>query len=170
MSNSKVCVTLVLLSALSLAPARAHADPHSLPYNYPYSTLPRGMSEVEQYVDMTSVKAFDLTGGQPTTLRSVLVTEIEYGITDRLELGLYFQFANDPGAGTGGAIPLQFDGLKQRLRYRFADAGVWPVNVAVYGEVAELADEIELEAKIILDRRRGRWHLIANLWGEREFY
>lgn len=170
MSNSKLCVTLVLLSALSLASARAHADPHSLPYNYPYSTLPRGMSEVEQYVDMTSVKAFDLSGGQPTTLRSVLVTEIEYGITDRLELGLYFQFANDPGAGTGGATPLQFDGLKQRLRYRFADAGVWPVNVAVYGEVAELADEIELEAKIILDRRLGRWHLIANLWGEREFY
>ena len=161
---------LVLSLATSFVASVVRADPHPLPYNYPYSTLPRGMSEVEQYVDMTSVKAFDLTGAQHTTLRSVLVTEIEYGITDRLELGLYFQFANDPGAGTGGDVPLRFDGLKQRLRYRFADADVWPVNVAIYGEVAELANEIELEAKIILDRRIGRWHLIANLWGEREFY
>lgn len=161
---------LFLVAGLSLVRA-AHADPHPLPYSYPYSTLPHGMSEVEQYVDMTTVKTVDMFGAQRPTLRSTLVTEIEYGITDRLELGLYFQFGNDPGASTGvGDVPLRFDGVKQRLRYRFADAGVWPVNVAIYGEVAELANEIELEAKIILDRRLGRWHLMANLWGEREFY
>ena len=28
-------------------------------------------------------------------------------------------------------------GVKQRLRYRFADAGRWPIDVAVYGEVVE---------------------------------
>ena len=44
------------------------------------------------------------------------------------------------------------------------------MNVAVYGEIAELADEIELEAKILLERRLGRFRLIANLWGERELY
>jgi hypothetical protein len=171
MLNAKVFAPALslLLGAVLLAPA-AQADPHPLPYSYPYSTLPRGMSEVEQYTDMTTVKSFDLSGAAHTTMRSVLVTELEYGITDRLELGLYFQFGNDPGVSTGGEIPLRFDGVKQRLRYRFADAGVWPVNVAIYGEVAELANEIELEAKIILDRRLGRWHLMANLWGEHEFY
>jgi hypothetical protein len=93
-----------------------------------------------------------------------------YFLVPTKQLGLYFQCGNDPGVSTGGEVPLRFDGVKQRLRYRFADAGVWPVNVAIYGEVAELANEIELEAKIILDRRIGRWHLMANLWGEREFY
>ncbi|MES1171983.1 MAG: hypothetical protein ABUL77_01995 [Bacteroidota bacterium] len=146
------------------------ADPHPLPYSYPYSTLPRGMSEIEQYVDITPVRSFDSMGNPTTPMRGVLVTELEYGITDRLELGFYLQFSSDPGSTNGGDAPLRFDGLKQRLRYRFADAGVWPVNVAIYGEIAELQNEIELEAKIILDRRLGRWHLIANLWGEREFY
>jgi hypothetical protein len=161
-------VVAVLGAIVLLAPAPASADPHSLPYSYPYSTLPRGMSEAEQYVDMTPVRALN---GSRTIPRAVLVTELEYGLTDRLELGLYMQFSTDPGNQTGtDPSALLFDGLKQRLRYRFADAGVWPVNVAIYGEVAELANEIELEAKIILDRRIGRWHLMANLWGEREFY
>lgn len=166
-------VALSLALGTLMGAGIAYADPHPLPFSYPYSTLPRGMSEAEQYTDMTAVRAnIDDSGASRYTLGSTLVTEIEYGITDRLELGLYFQFGNDPGLATGGgsAVALRFDGVKQRLRYRFADAGVWPVNVAIYGEVAELANEIELEAKIILDRRIGRWHLMANLWGEREFY
>jgi hypothetical protein len=39
-------------------------------------------------------------------------------------------------------------GIKQRLRYRFADAGRWPIDVALYGEVTENDREIELEAKV----------------------
>ena len=155
--------------ALPAIPGIALADPHPLPFSYSYATLPRGSSELEQYVDVTPVRAFDLTGASTTTQRSVLITEMEYGLTDRLELGIYLQFSNNPGLGTGDA-PLHLDGLKQRLRYRFAEAGAWPVNVGVYGEVAELSNEIELEAKLLLDRRIGRWLLIANLWGEREFY
>ena len=165
----------ILLAAV-LSPAVAFADPHPLPYSYPYATLPAGSSEIEQYVDMTPVQGQNVqTGSGLTVPRSVLVTEVEYGITDRLEFGWYFQFSNNPASGAGsgttaGDVPLHFDGLKQRLRYRFADAGVWPVNVAVYGEVAELSNELELEGKVILDRRFGRWLAIANLWGEREFY
>jgi hypothetical protein len=153
-----------------LSPAVALADPHPLPYSYPTATLPAGSSEIEQYVDMTPVRTNDLSGADVTAPRAVLVTEVEYGITDRLELGMYLQFSNNPGVSTSGDAPLHFDGLKQRLRYRFVDPGVWPVNVAVYGEVAELSNELELEAKLILDRRFGRWLAIANLWGEREFY
>jgi hypothetical protein len=62
-----------------------------------------------------------------------------------------------------------FDGIKQRLRYRLADPGDWPVDVALYFEVAEMHDELELEAKVLLQRRFGPARVMLNLWGEREF-
>ena len=65
---------------------------------------------------------------------------------------------------------IQGNGMKQRLRWRLADPEAWPIDVALYGEVAENEREIELEAKIILQRRFGRLRLITNLWAEREFY
>jgi hypothetical protein len=155
--------------ASSLFPLVAQADPHPLPFSYPSSTLPRGLSEIEQYIDVTPVKTFDGFGNTRTTQLGTLVTELEYGITDHLELGIYVAFSNAPLPGTVDT-PLRFEGLKQRLRYRFVEPGIWPVNVGVYGEISELANELEIEGKIILDRRLGRWLLIANLWGEREIY
>ena len=62
------------------------------------------------------------------------------------------------------------NGSSQRIRYRFADPGAWPVDVAVYGEVTENDHEIELEGKVILQRRIGKLRLITNLWAEREMY
>jgi len=147
----------------------ARATPHALPYSYPYATLATGELEVEQYADLTPVPAFDSSGNTVPYPRAVLTTEIEYGITDRLELGLYFQATTDTGAGTG-SVPLRFDGLKQRLRYRIADAGELPVDISIYGEVAELGTELELEGKLNLEKRIGRLQLLVNLWGEREYY
>jgi hypothetical protein len=160
-----------LLGLCLVVSRTALADPHPLPFSYPYSTLPRGLTELEQYVDMTPLRTVvnPQDGSTRNRLQGIFVTELEYGITDRLELGLYLQFSNDL-SGSTGQQPMQFDGVKQRLRYRFADPGAWPVNLAIYGEVAELSSELELEAKIILERRFGPWQWIVNLTGEHEWY
>jgi hypothetical protein len=162
----KISGLLAILLA-SLLPGRAWCNPHALPFSYPYATLPKGLSEIEQYVDLTPVRASlnAETGETVTTLGSALVTEVEYGLTDRLELGLYMRFFTEPNTSAGDS-QLRFDGLKQRLRYRFADPGAWPVDLGLYGEIAEFSDEIELEGKVILERRIGRWQLLANLWAE----
>ena len=60
--------------------------------------------------------------------------------------------------------------MKQRLRLRLAEAGEWPVDTALYFEVVENQRELELEAKIILERRFGDLRAMANLVLEREFY
>jgi hypothetical protein len=36
--------------------------------------------------------------------------------------------------------------------------------------VAEMRNELEIEAKIILEKAIGRWRLISNLWAEYEIY
>lgn len=159
-------------TALFCLAGSAAANPKLLPYTYPYATLPKGDAEVEQYVDFTPTRAYSAATGKSAPLALFLFqTEFEYGITDRLELGLYLQMAPTVsedyssvatiGAGTA---------FKERLRLRLAEAGDWPVDVSLYGEVAEARSEIELEFKVNLERRIGRLSLMANLVGESELY
>lgn len=157
---------LVSVGALSTS---AHANPHPLPFSYPYETLPESKLEVEQYTDLVPVRVERDNAGMTDRvwgLGAVMTTEIEFGITDRLEAGFYFQFQQD---ATGGTPGLRFDGLKQRLRYRFAETGELPVDMGVYVEISELHDEIELEEKLLLSRRFGDVVAVANLWVEQEW-
>jgi hypothetical protein len=164
---------LAALTALALSPLAAqpvHANPRPLPYTYIYETLPAGDAEVELYTDLTPLRVIDANAAPAWLLASQFQVEIEYGLTPRLELGLYLTYApSDPSLMFVPAMP-EATGVKQRLRYRFAEAGSWPIDLAVYGEVTENQREIELEGKVILQRRFGPVRIAANAWVEREFY
>jgi len=156
--------------ALSAGVQPASATPRPLPFSYPHATLFEGETELEQYVDLIPVRVAreDDDGTRAvTSVRSELVTEFEYGITDRLELGLYLEFRQSASANTPA---MRFQGVKQRLRYRFADEGEWPIDVGVYGEIAEFHNEFEFEQKLLLSKRLGRVGLVTNLWVEQEWY
>jgi hypothetical protein len=160
---------LALSLAVSSVSPGASATPHPLPFSYPYATLPSGTTEAEQYVDLVPVRvARELPGSTESvvTLRSALTTEIEVGITDHLEAGWYFAFEQS-AAANGPA--LRFSGVKQRLRYRFAEEGELPVDIGLYLEVAELYSVVEVEEKILLSRRFGPLTVISNLWLEQEY-
>jgi hypothetical protein len=160
-------LTTLALGITFATPARA--NPHPLPFTYPYETSAKGAVEIEQYADVTPVRvARELPDGTLEgvwSMGSALTTELEYGITDRLELGWYFAFKQEASLDPA----LTFDGLKQRLRLRLAEAGEWPVNVGLYFEIAELHDELELEEKILLSRRFGALNVATNLWIEQEY-
>lgn len=149
------------LVAILLLSVPALANPRALPFTYPYETLSEGGLEIEQFVDLTPVESVDHAWSADFSL----ITEVEYGLTDKLELGLYFQFVSEPGEA-----PLIFDGIKQRLRYRLVEQGEWPLDASIYGEVSEMHDELELEAKLNLQRRLGPAKVMVNLWAEREFH
>lgn len=168
--NARVALLAATVAAAWLGvAAAAHANPRPMPFTYGYPSQPKGAFEVEQYVDLVPMRvAKESDGGTQavTAVRSVLQTELEYGLTDRLELGWYFVFRQGASAST---TALQFAGVKQRLRLRLAEAGQWPIDIGLYIEFAEFYDEIEFEQKIILSRRFGRATLAANLWVEQEF-
>jgi len=167
-----------LLLALIAAPAAA--NPRPLPFSYPHEQLGEGATEIEQYVDYTPVPATTLDGTNSTAGLLQFQTEYEHGITDRLELGLYVMYAPSlPGDfATPGSVGFpslsvphmsEGTGMKQRLRYKLADTGAWPVDVSLYGELVENQQELEFEAKIILQRRFGKMRIIANATAEQEF-
>jgi hypothetical protein len=160
-------VFLSVLCALSASTA-ARANPRPLPFTYPYETLPEGSVEMELYGDMTPLRVLadpaDATKGRLWEPSYRLQTEFEYGLTDHTELGFYQVFAAE--AQDGGNNALRFDGFKWRVRHRFAEAGEWPVDVAIYFELETMHDELSLEEKLLLSKRFGRLRWMANLWIE----
>jgi len=162
-------LTLFFAAGVGLVSSNAQANPRALPFTYPYETSLQGTLEVEQYLDLVPVRVErqlpDGTLEGVWSLGSTLQTELEYGLTDRLELGWYFVFKQEASTNP----TLTFDGVKQRLRLRLAEEGEWPINVGLYLEVAELHDELEIEEKILLSRRFGALNVMSNLWVEQEY-
>src|SRR4029450_11729285 len=136
---------LVPAAALLLLAAPAAATPRSLPFTYPYHTLPAGSAELEQYVDIVPTRVprerSDGTIEGVLDHRYQLQTEFEYGITDRLEPAFYLVFRQSAAVGAGS---LHLQGVKQRLRYRFTTDDEWPGGLGGYLGVAEFKDEIGL--------------------------
>ena len=158
--------------AISGWSARSSATPRPLPFTYTYDTLGEGETELENYVDLTPVKAVSTQSGNAVWYTATqFQAEYEHGITDHLELGLYVAFQPDPGSGyTNTATLTEGTGFKERLKYRLAEEGEWPIDIALYGELVEYTTEFEIEAKIILAKRFGKLRIAANAWAEREFY
>jgi hypothetical protein len=159
------------VAILIAATSPAAANPRPLPFTYTTETLAPGAIELEQIGDLTPLRALSpMTAGPVWYLGTQFQTELEIGLAERLELGLYFtyapQFDADRLASTAPMI--DGNGFKQRLRYTLAPPGEWPVDVGVYGEIAENEREVELEGKILLAHRFGALQVAANLWAEYE--
>ena len=158
-----LCVALGILSI----DAAARATPVPLPFTYPYETLPKGELEDELYGDMTPLR-IQTAAGFRSEPSYVLQNELELGVTDRVELAWYQVFEATPDATGGGSNTMTFDGFKWRARVRLAEAGQWPLDVALYFELETLHDEWSLEEKVIVAKRFGLFHWMANLWVEQE--
>ena len=170
MRGRTVHACFVIAASLMVAARPAGATPRPLPFTYTTETLGQGELEVEQYADVSPLKAVDSNGNPTSYLGTQFQTEFEYGITDRLELGLYVVYVPTPAEYTFVAPMTETTGIKERLRYVFADPGAWPIDVGVYGELVEGQTEAELEAKILLQRRLGKLRIDSNLWAEYELY
>jgi hypothetical protein len=158
-----------LLLAL-LASSTSYANPRALPFTYTTDTLPAGQAELEQTVDLVPLRGDNVSSGARTWyLGSAFQTELEIGLCDRLELALYFTMAPAIANLTNTATMPDTNGIKQRIRYIFAPQGEWPVDVGVYGELSENEHEVELEGKILLQRRFDKLRIAANIWTEYEF-
>lgn len=162
----------IVLAAFLLAGGAARGNPRPLPFTYQSETLPEGAAEAEQFIDFTPVRVQSMNTGQSSWYNaSQFQTEIEYGVTSRLEVAFYFTLVPRglDGFTSAPTLPLG-NGIAQRVRYRLSDPVTWPIDATIYGEVVENEREIELEAKLILQRRFGALRLITNLWAERELY
>lgn len=171
-STMKTIIKCVIFGAVLFLSRAAGATPVPLPFTYPYETLQKGESEDELYGDMIPLRVqadpADPTKGRLWEPAYVFQNELEYGVSDHVELAWYQVFEANPL--DGGSNSMTFDGFKFRGRFRVAEAGELPVDLAFYVELETLHDELSLEEKVILAKRLGPVHWMANLWVEQETY
>lgn len=140
--------------ASGLQQAQAHMRDYLI--NQDYYTAKRGEFEAELYNDMNFAEA-----DNSASYHSQHQVELEYGITDHLQLAYYEAYKwnreND----------WQRDGFKIEAKARLAEAGQWPLDVAFYTEYEnpngrQETEGDQLESKIILGRDFGPLNFAFN--------
>ncbi len=158
-NSTRLALLSYALGFLSFASAPAvRADENVFGYTYGAETLPKGASEVYQWLTSRTGKA----DGSYAALD--LQTEIEHGFTDKLQGSLYLNAIDHDISGVTGKAgrnQTRFNGLQGSLKYklRSVDRGGW--GVAVYlepgykrysGNSGKREDIYFLEPKLLLQR------------------
>lgn len=154
-SSPSFCL-LATLAGLGFIVGAARADERRFTFVYEATTIPAGALEYEQWVTWATDKDSD-----PHFDRFDIRHEIEIGLTNRLQMGLYL---SDWRLQRGDSVD---DGAKWRnvaveLKYNLTDPTADVLGSALYGEI-KIGDELfELEGKIILQKNIGQWVVAWN--------
>jgi len=127
-----------------------------------YYTAKKGEFEIELYSDLNLVEADN--SGRNTSKHQI---EFEYGLTDHWQWAYYEVYTWDRSSDW------ERDEFKIETKYRFAESGRLPVDIALYAEYknpdgSRHTRSDELELKLILAKHFGPWHFIANGITERK--
>lgn len=131
----------------------AGADQRGYVWTYEYLTLAKDSAEIEYYQTATTK---DRQKNSNSEQKQQI--EIEYGITDRIDIGLYQVFEQK-----GEDRTIKSGGTKFRIRYRIAERGQLPVDVLLYAEHQEKANDQDLfEGKLVLAKNIGKFNIAYN--------
>lgn len=144
----------VLVSVFcALSAVSAGADQRNYVWTYEYSTISKGSTEIEFY--STAVAKNTATGKASEWTQQV---ELEYGITDHLDVSMYQVFKQPPHSSS-----LSYDGYKVRLRYRLLERDELPLDILLYAEhVVKTEGENEFEGKLVLAKDIGKFNIAYN--------
>jgi hypothetical protein len=159
--NISVCKVSRLLLLASLS---AIANDRHFGYTYETATMPKGTRELEMWSTAR-------IGHDEFYSRLDHRMEFETGLTDHLQTSLYLNWENvssEDGAG-GIATDFAWKGISSEWKYKLTDPVANLLGTALYGEIGYNTDEIELEGKVLLDKKIGRVLLATNFVGEMEF-
>ena len=148
----------VLLTATIVAASERHFT-----YTYESAVLRPGAREIEPWSTFRLGRSGFYRG-----LDSRI--EAELGLTDRLQTSLYLNLqalTQDTPLGRSSATELE--GISSEWKLKLSDPVADRAGVALYGELGAGPSDVELEAKLILDRRVGRLLGALNLSAEREW-
>ncbi len=153
MSKGKKTIVVALTIAVNilLMGTYAMADTRSYVWTYEYGTEPKGGAEIEYYFTAQH-------GGKDSTGTSYEhQVELEYGITDHWDVGMY-QMIKKEGSGS-----LDYEGFKLKTRYRLGERGKYFVDPEVYVEYENRSGKKEaVELKLILAKDMGKFNIAYN--------
>jgi len=130
----------------------ASAGQRKFAYNYEVLTAPLGSIEFENWVTWKR--------GDGAENQWNFRHEIEYGVTDRLQIALYlvdWRWTDAPGEKR-----VQYEHTGVEVIYRLSNPTTDFLGSAVYGEVKLGDGLVELEGKLLLQKNLGRAALVYN--------
>jgi hypothetical protein len=152
----------VLLIAVA-ATATAAASERRFTYTYESGVLRPGGREIEPWGTFRLGRS-DFYSRLDTRL------EAELGLTDRLQTALYLNLkAVTADTPLGRSSATELEGISSEWKLKLADPVADRAGVAVYGELSAGPSEVELEGKLIFDKRVGRLLGAVNLVAEQEW-
>lgn len=152
-----LCGTVVML-LLMMAGTVAHAAQRAYVWTEEYGTLAKGNAEFEYWNTATTT---DIQTRNASDWQQKV--ELEYGITDHLNVALYQVFEQPADSNT-----LTYVGYNIELKYRIAEVNVLPVDVLLYAEheVSTIEGSV-YEGKIIVAKDIGKLNIAYNQIYER---
>jgi hypothetical protein len=154
---------LLAASALCLAALPASATERRFAFTYETTTLPKGAFELENWATWKHT-------GNPGARHTELFQfrhELEYGITDRLQLAVYaFDWRYNRRDDEGHRARWEHSGVE--LIYRMSEPTSF-LGSALYVEAVVGETSLELEGKLLLEKRLGDWRIAYNLILEAEW-
>lgn len=152
------------LLAVGLLPQPLRADDRRFTYVYEPETPPAGSMEFENWVTLGAGR--NSTVGQDNYTLWELRQEFEYGVTDRYAVGLYLNESaeNYRATATGANVSdFTFEGLSLENRFNVLNPAERAVGLTLYLEGTYSGDEAEIEEKLILGQRHGKWKWAFNI-------
>ncbi len=155
-------LTLAALAFTLATPSVVSANERHFTYTYETPVLPKGGAEIEPW---TTVRI----GREAHYLRLDHRLEFELGVTDRVQTAWYLNLTGLSAARDGALVQeFEWKGFSNEWKFKLSDRVADPLGVGAYVEWGVGPAEIELEAKLLLDKQVGKFLFAANIVGELE--
>jgi hypothetical protein len=147
--------TSTLLALLNIT-ISAYAGERHFANVYETTTAAKGEIELENWVTWETRRG----NGDNTNLWKFR-HELEFGITDRFQVGLYLANWNLT-SNTNQKVRTAYESASAEFIYRLSDPTTDPLGSALYLEVEGGHDIFALEGKLLLQKNIGRWTIAWN--------
>ena len=145
--------SIAVMAAIMSGAAQVHAAQKSFVWTEEYSTLSAGGTEVEFWT--TAVTPDTKTRNASDWNQKI---ELEYGITDRLNVALYQVYEQSADSNS-----LSYVGYNIEVKYRIAEQNQLPVDILLYAEheVSTIEGGVN-EGKVVLAKEIGKLSIAYN--------
>jgi len=160
--------TIISILFVTFYTSTINAQDRHFAWTYESTTLPKGAIDIEPWVTFS-------TGGKNFYRSYENRIEFETGLTDRLQTSVYLNTGQKSEALTNADG--EIIGLEESSSFSFSNEwqlnilnpSVSPVGLGLYAEYGLSTDEIELEFKLLLDKKTPRSIFSYNFVTELEF-
>jgi hypothetical protein len=161
MIKSSILTVGAVLAGLAFT-SESHAGDRRFTYTYEATTSPKGTVEFEQWITWKAKRG---DGGNSNQFD--FRHELEIGLTDRLQLGLYL--SDWSIKESGGHTEADWKNVGIEVIYNLSNPTTDFIGSALYGEVKIGDEAFVLEGKLILQKNFGPWIIAYNAIVEAEW-